>query len=745
MEIVGYTDRLSVAAGDVLSVMVSCRQPRYRASLVRLRHGDLNPKGPGFRVIEVPSPLDGEYAGKEQRLYPGSYVRVDDRGVLVPAGSFSLACWVYPTGARRGPQALLGRWLESAGQGYLLYLTIEGKPAFRVDGAGVVGRIALQERAWSLVIASFDAAKGTLTLTQQLTNCFSAGGPQTETAASSLRRAGAPAVPFLMAATQLEPEAGPSTRGFFFNGRLDRPAVYDRVLNDADVAQIVAGVEPTDLPGALAAWDFGQAFDSARAVEVGGAGLEGKVVNMPGRGVTGHNWTTRAANFADTPQEYAAIHFHDDDIEDAQWEVGHRLTIQPDWRSGVYAIRLEAGDFTDYLPFAIRPPRARGQAKAKIAFLLPTMTYLAYANDHLPTMPGRLLDALGLGVDQFLAQYATAHDAAIFRYVLEQRLSSTYERHADGDPIAYGTRLRPMPTLHPPYNKPTLRFKYPHLLLCDLYITDWMEQKGFAFEVIDDETLHDEGVSLLAPYKVIVTGSHPEYWSFPMMSALRRYQAQGGRVMYLGGNGFYWVISKDRERPHIVEVRRGFVGTRTVTGEPGEGHHSTTGEPGGLWRVRGIAPQAVVGVGFASASGLEPARPYRRTPESYDPAVAFIFQGVESEVFGQAGIHLEGGAGWELDIVDARLGTPPETVVLARSFGHSDAFQRAIEELGEVTPNQGGTKDPQVRSDVVYVPGPNGAAVFSVGSMSWCGCLSHNGYDNDVSRITENVLRAFSR
>jgi len=742
MDIVGYTDRLSVAHGQTLSVMVSSKCPRYRASLVRLIHGDINPKGPGFKVVEVPSSLDGEHDGKEQKLHPGSYVRVDDGGVLAPAGSFSLACWVYPTGARRGPQALLGRWLESETRGYLLHLTAEGEVAFRVDGIGVTGRV-LQERAWSLVVASFDATTGTLALTQQLTAVFNADGALSVTAASPLSRAGAPAVPFLMAATQLMPDGGPASRGCFFNGRLDRPAVFGHALSPAEIAQLAAGIEPASLGGALAAWDFGQAIDSARAVEASGSGLEGRVVNMPGRGVTGHNWTTRAANFADTPQEYAAIHFHDDDLEDAGWEVGHRLAIDPAWRSGVYAIRLQAGDFTDYVPFAIRP--ARGKAKAKIAFLLPTMTYLAYANEHLATTKGRLLEALKLSVDQFLERYATPFEAAVLRYILEQRLGSTYERHADDDPIAYGTRLRPIVNIHPPYNKPTLRFKYPHMLLCDLYITDWMEEKGFDFEVIDDESLHDEGLSLLAPYKVIVTGSHPEYWSLAMMTALRRYQAGGGRIMYLGGNGFYWVISKDRERPHVVEVRRGFVGTRSLTGEPGEGHHSTTGEPGGLWRTRGIPPQAVVGVGFASASGLAPARPYRRTPESRDPAVAFIFEGVTGEVFGEDGIHLDGAAGWELDVVDRRLGTPPGTVVLAKSFGHSDAFQRAIEDLVEVSPNHGGTKDPEVRADLIYTPGPNGAAIFSVGSMSWCGCLSHDGYDNDVSRITENVLRAFSQ
>jgi N,N-dimethylformamidase len=44
---------------------------------------------------------------------------------------------------------------------------------------------------------------------------------------------------------------------------------------------------------------------------------------------------------------------------------------------------------------------------------------------------------------------------------------------------------------------------------------------------------------------------------------------------------------------------------------------------------------------------------------------------------------------------------------------------------------------------MVYFETPNDGAVFSVGSICWCGSLSHNQYDNNVSRITENVLRKF--
>ncbi len=44
----------------------------------------------------------------------------------------------------------------------------------------------------------------------------------------------------------------------------------------------------------------------------------------------------------------------------------------------------------------------------------------------------------------------------------------------------------------------------------------------------------------------------------------------------------------------------------------------------------------------------------------------------------------------------------------------------------------------------MYFTTPGDGAVFSKSSISWCGSLSHDGYDNNVSRITANVLRAFA-
>jgi N,N-dimethylformamidase len=55
-----------------------------------------------------------------------------------------------------------------------------------------------------------------------------------------------------------------------------------------------------------------------------------------------------------------------------------------------------------------------------------------------------------------------------------------------------------------------------------------------------------------------------------------------------------------------------------------------------------------------------------------------------------------------------------------------------------------GTTNPLVRADLVFFETAGGGAVFSVGSMAWVGALPHNGYDNNVARVTSNVLARFA-
>ena len=73
MELTGYSDRWSVRPGEEIAFHVHCAARHYDAQLVRLRHGDESPRGPGFREIEVASPLDGGHAGAPRTIRKGSY------------------------------------------------------------------------------------------------------------------------------------------------------------------------------------------------------------------------------------------------------------------------------------------------------------------------------------------------------------------------------------------------------------------------------------------------------------------------------------------------------------------------------------------------------------------------------------------------------------------------------------------------------------------------------------------------
>lgn len=50
-----------------------------------------------------------------------------------------------------------------------------------------------------------------------------------------------------------------------------------------------------------------------------------------------------------------------------------------------------------------------------------------------------------------------------------------------------------------------------------------------------------------------------------------------------------------------------------------------------------------------------------------------------------------------------------------------------------------------LRADMVYFKTRAGGAVFSAGSITFCGSLWRNGFEGPISRLLENVLRDFTR
>ncbi len=737
MKIVGYTDRFSVQSGQTIRFMVSTQVPTYRARFIRLRHTDSNPASPGFKYDETPCSVDGEYQGRWQTIHNGSYALIPHNTLLSGTTGLTLQAWIYPTTPEKGVQSLLSKLSPDAHSGYSLCIDEDGSLALWIGNADQVHKVCtgvpLKKSQWTFIAATYDAASGEVCLYQRPQVQWpvdSATATTRETIATNAIAENES--DFLMAATWQDSDDGPLTSSHY-NGKIDNPRLYDHPLQIPEQAPYDA--IPDADAALIANWDFSLDIGSTKISDTHTHQLHGRAVNLPTRAMTGHNWYDDEMCFVHAPEKYGAIHFHDDDLEDAQWDVAFEWTVPDDWPNGVYAAHLSNAEGEDYVPFFVTPKP--GAARAPIAFLASTASYLIYANQRFADP---IRDALRLQDNEEM----TPQD----QYMKDHRLLSCYESHSDGSGVCYSSLLRPILNFRPLYRMPakSLAATWPRHLTAELHLLNWMDEKGFAYDVITDDELDREGAHRLNPYKVVVTSTHPEYWSTRMLNGLDSYQAEGGRLMYLGGNGFYWITSYDPHRPHVVEVRR-WRGTRAWEARPGECYHSTTGEMGGLWRFRDRAPQKVVGVGFTSQGGGTN-RPYQRQPDSFDPRAAFIFEGIgDDELIGDfsALVLSHGAGGFEIDRVDHALGTPHHALLLATASGYSDFYQLAIEDQFASSPNTGGTANELIRSDMVYFEGPNSGAVFSVGSISWCASLSYNNGDNNVSRVTQNVLSKFSR
>jgi N,N-dimethylformamidase len=741
VEVIAYTDRFSARPGERIDFLVSTERPSYEVAIVR--HDRFFDVPDPARDTVIASPVDGTHPGRFQAIPIGSYTRVEDAPALRFTAGFTLQTWIYPTLPARGrEQGIVAKWDGAGSRGFGIGLDADGTLIGWVGNGAprsvVVLAAPLIPSRWYAVALRFDTERGELRLDRTMLR--RSWLPEEHEFATVAVDPGALSTaddPLLIGASELAPmrdgKPGPVD---LYNGKVDRVRLWDRALTDAELAAIEAWGDPASIPGSVAAWDPSLEIAGTAVRDTGPHGLHGVIVNQPGRGVCGANWDGSEVVFRLKPEHYGAIAYHEDDLADCRWEVDFGYEIPAGLPGGLYAARMSAGESIEYVPFYVRPPLA-GPA-APVLYLAPTNTYLAYGNE-------RLFKASTLDPD--FVEKTTPHQ---FEWTEREQWhdqhpelgSSVYDLHPDGTGISYSTRLRPVVTMRPQFKLWINGFSRHYA--SDLFLIEWLERKGFAYDVATDEDLHVDGLAALSRHKVVVTGSHPEYWTTPMLAALRDYLAGGGKLMYLGGNGFYWVTAIAPDRPHLIEVRRGINGTRAWTSHPGEVYLSLTGEQGGLWRYRGQDPNRLVGVGFAS-EGWGGAEGYDQLPDSRDPRVDFIFEDIDpNEVIGAFGEIMGGASGDEIDRYDLEHGTPPETLRLATSEGrHSNYYQLVVEDTTMVLPGRGGQEDPRVRSDITLLEGAHGGAVFAAGSINWNGSLLTNGTENNVSRITENVLRTF--
>ena len=706
LALTGYVDRLSARPGEVVAVKVSSalEQP-FEAALVRIRCADPNPAGPGMRMEDVG--VIGTFPSVTQAVRLGSCGIVELPDTVVLPDPCTLVVRVQPRVLDGRAQCVLDL------DGLRLMATPGGAELVAGDEVCVTGAPMVEGR-WYELRCLFGGGRVRLmqTALQSSWGVADSGDGEGECTPPPLRR--------VVFGARAE---GASGWAEVLDGRVEDPVLLSGWHDGA------APVEP-DSQAVLAWWDFSAGIDTQGFTDRGPGGWHGVFRNLPTRGVRGSRWRGAETCWRHAPRDYAAVHLHADDLYDCEWETSFTWSVPDGLRSGVYGIRLRAGEAEDTIPVWVLPPR--GTVTAPIAFLASTFTYQAYANH-----------ARGNADAGYKARRA---EWGAYPHNPDEHPEyggSTYNRHPDNTGVCLSSIRRPMLTMRPGFltfdDKRGSGLRH---FPADSHLTDFMEGCGFAFDVITDHDLDAEGVGLLRGYSVVITGSHPEYHTPRTLDALSAYTAGGGRLMYMGGNGFYWRIANSAAIPDVIEVRRAEGGIRAWAAEPGEGFHQLDGGYGGLWRRNGRPPQALAGVGF-SAQGLFEGSHYRRLP--IDAAHEWVFEGVAGEVFGGAGLSGGGAAGFELDRADPRLGTPLNAVILARSEGHQAHFVAVPEELlSHVNTVTGERPEDLVRAELVLFETQNGGAVFATGSITWCGGLPVDGYDNDVAAITGNVLRRFA-
>ncbi|MBW3096641.1 N,N-dimethylformamidase beta subunit family domain-containing protein [Pseudohoeflea coraliihabitans] len=725
--IIGYTDRWSYRPGETVSLHLSAKTAGLgRASLHRFRQ--YVPQNPGFELIlDAIDGADAHFEVVPQQTRIGSYFEADLPLEHEPHSGLALAVMVRPTAVGAEGNGLFSLTAGDAALSLSIHPGGLLRARFKGDGAPVA-------ETWSEVLA--------VNAWQALTVHFN---PQAERLEICVRRGGelrnyAMALPagFPAGAAKLTLAAAECSSLPSFNGRLEAPLLCK---DGADARSMLArldafldGAVPSE--GVMAAWDFSRQMDSAVIADCGPHGCDGRLVNLPMRAVKGVRWSGGEQSWKHAPRDYASIHFHQDDLLDANWPAATTLALPDSLASGLYLIEVAGDAGRDVLPIFVTP-KVRGR-RSKLAFVAPTFSYLAYANDRC------LLHGANPEVLANRMLVLTEGDCALAAH--PEFGLSLYDTHVDGSGVSYASRRRPCLTFR--HSQRAWQGGIGSGLWnfsADLLILSWLDREGLEYEIVCDDQLDAEGSGALGAYDCVLTGSHPEYHTANSHDAFSGFLAQGGRLIYFGGNGFYWRVSTHADYPGTIELRRAEDGNRSWASEPGEYYHAFDGAYGGLWRRNGRPPQHLVGVGY-TGQGFFRCHPYRFTGDCQIDRVGFLFDGDPPQAetllgdFGQIG---GGAAGIEIDRADTRLGTPEHALVIASCSAFDDSYVLANEEVLVNRPTVVGRLSPLLRCDLVFFETPAGGAVLSTGSVAWAGSLGDLPADNDIARLTRRAVDRF--
>ncbi len=691
--IVGYCDPLAVDPGSEVTIHLSSETEGHSLTCEIVRFT-------GAGTPDEEPPCDLVVAGTEtvasvrRVAQPGSHVVV---AAEPPQRCPILMCLVRPTLAVHDRQMLFCWGDPAAVGGLALLLDAELRPTLIApDGVEVTLDKAIPADAWTAVVAG-PTDHGTWLIRSAP---LSEGEARWDEAAQPADAGDASVRADALTIGAMRTADG-SVR-WPFTGLLEAPSVLETHIDGVDALGVL--LRETPVPGeAWASFDLADGMGTDRVTDIGRHARHGIVRNAPVRGVPGAKWAGTVTDWREAPDEYAAMHFLADALDDCGWPADWTVRIPEDAPSGFYAARVRGDVGSDLIPFFVRP----GNRRARILLIAPTATYLAYANSRFwwedpiqELVQDRLVE---LGAEE---QYLLVHP--------EVGLSN-YDQHCDGSPVCFSSARRPNLNMRPGHVRG-------EGYASDLHVVAWLEHLGMPYDVVTDEDWHRRGRDLLDEYAVVLTGTHPEYVSVRMLDSGVDWVNDSGRFMYLGGNGFSMNITFAPDRPWLMENRRVELWDGPEELQTTRAYNSIDGERGGFFVASGRHPAHLTGVESATM-GFDRNYPYHLAEGARRPEVAFALRGIDGDVIGTGVVGQE----W-----DNSAGCPvnADHIVLGSSKDHS------------LIPPLFGAVRPDYHADLVLYLHDNGAA-FSVSSMAWAAELAVDNYDNDVARMTENVLRRF--
>lgn len=366
--IIGYTVPLVVSPGSNIAVKVSCGQPKYSSKVLRLLAGYDHPDAPAVAHEPIESIPQRIHHGELQFSRTGSLLYVPSHlsMKLLDVETVNIRFWCQPTlpegaGHEQYLFSFGGRWKST----FDCLLDGSGALCFRAGKQTAKSNAEyptkLERHRWyNLQIVLRRGSRSIGLRVNAKGRDVGEADTVLEEQHTLKRSPRVDAQEVLIIASNFEDGVpGQPRSSGTFNGRID-----DFEVNTTSHERIET----------LLHFDFSLDMASDHVRDISGNHVEGKLVNAPTRAVKGHDWDASQNDWTRASYGYGAIHFHDDDLDDAAWKTGFELSIPPELRSGCYGIYVDDGKSHDIIPFFVRPdPNVLNPPP--VAIIMPTFTY----------------------------------------------------------------------------------------------------------------------------------------------------------------------------------------------------------------------------------------------------------------------------------------------------------------------------------------------------------------------------------